>query len=75
MIESHKLPTPLVWVEHYPPESTQGKAETFALVIFSSYEVREARAPYMGDRAVRLGEPTWKHLDRRSVEVLVGEKL
>ncbi len=43
---SHELPTPLVWIEHWPKESSGGGAETFELVVFSSYEV-EKRAPYL----------------------------
>ncbi len=43
VIRSHELPTPLVWIEHWPKESTGGQ-ETFDLVVFSSYEVEE-RAP------------------------------
>ena len=39
---------------------------------FSSYEIRE-RAPYLGDTRLTIGEPTWKRLDRATVEVLVGE--
>ena len=39
MIRSHELPTPLVWIERWPEESTGGGAETFELVVFSSYEV------------------------------------
>jgi hypothetical protein len=38
VIHSHELPTPLVWIEHWP------EAETFELVVFSNYEVEE-RAP------------------------------
>jgi hypothetical protein len=49
-------------------------AETFDLVVFSSYKVIE-RAPYLGETRVWLGEPTWKPLDRTSVEVLVGGKV
>src|SRR5918994_6561494 len=45
VIRYHRLPAPVVWIEHHPPESTDGTAETFDLVAFSSYEVRE-RAPY-----------------------------
>jgi hypothetical protein len=44
------------------------------LVVFSSYEIRE-RAPYLGDTRLTIGEPTWKTLDRATVEVLVGEKV
>ena len=46
MIQADELPTPLVWIEHWPEESTEGQ-ESFELVVFSSYEVVE-RAPYLG---------------------------
>ena len=49
-------------------------SETFDLVIFSSYEVKE-RAPYLGKPRLTVGEPTWKLLDRRSVETLVGQEV
>ena len=39
MIQANELPTPLVWIEHWPEESTDGGEETFELVVFSSYEV------------------------------------
>ena len=74
MIRSHKLPTPLVWIEHWPKEATDGGEETFELVVFSSYEVTE-RAPYLGERRARIGGVNWKHLDHGTVEVLVGEKV
>jgi hypothetical protein len=47
VILTNELPTPLVWIEHWPEESTEGK-ETFELVVFSSYEVVET-APYLGE--------------------------
>lgn len=74
VICSHELPTPLVWIEHWPKESTGGGAETFELVVFSSYEVEE-RAPYLGETRARIGGATWKRLDRTTVEALVGEKV
>jgi hypothetical protein len=67
------LPTSLVWIEHWPEESTE-EQETFDLVVFSSYKVEE-RAPYLGETRARIGEPTWKPLDRAIVEVLVGGKV
>ncbi len=73
VIEAHRLLTPLVWIEHYEGE-TRG-VETFDLVLFDSYEVREVRAPYLGDRAVEIGSPTWKAMDRSSIETLVGEEV
>jgi hypothetical protein len=51
VIRYHRFSPPVVWVEHHPPETTGGSTETFDLVAFSSYEVRE-RTPYMGE--VRL---------------------
>jgi hypothetical protein len=74
VIRSHELPTPLVWIEHWPEESTGGGAETFELVVFSSYEVEE-RVPYLGETRARIGGATWEGLDRGSVEVLVGGKV
>jgi hypothetical protein len=71
---ANKLPTPLVWIEHWPEESTDGGAETFELVVFSSYEVAE-RAPYFGETRAWIGEATWQSLDRATVEVLVGGKV
>jgi hypothetical protein len=70
VIHSHWLPTPLVWIEHWPKESTDGGEETFELVVFSSYEVTE-RAPYLGETRLTIGEPTWKALDRKTVEALL----
>jgi hypothetical protein len=73
VIRFHELPTPLVWIEHWPEESTGG-AETFELVVFSSYEV-EKRAPYLGETRSRMSAAVWKRLDRGSVEVLGGGKV
>ena len=74
VIRANELPTPLVWIEHWPKESTDCGEETFELVVFSNYEVIE-RAPYLGETRVWIGEPTWKSLDRATVEVLVGGKI
>jgi hypothetical protein len=74
VIRSHRLPTPLVWIEHWPEESTNGGEENFELVVFSSYEVVE-RAPYLGETRAWIGDATWKTLDRTAVEVLVGGKV
>jgi hypothetical protein len=74
VIRANELPTPLVWIEHWPKESTDRGAETCDMVVFSSYKVEE-RAPYLGETRVWIGEPTWKPLDRAIVEVLVGGKV
>jgi hypothetical protein len=73
VIRANKLPTPLVWIEHWPEETTEGQ-DTFELVVFSSYEIVE-RVPYLGETRAWIGDATWKRLDRASVEVLVGGKV
>jgi hypothetical protein len=73
VIRANELPTPLVWIEHWPEETTEER-ETFELVVFSSYEVTE-KAPYLGETRAWLGEPAWKPLDHTTVEVLVGGKV
>ena len=74
VIRAKELPTPLVWIEHWPKESTAGGEETLELVVFSSYEVIE-RAPYLGETRAWIGDATWKMLDRASVAILVGGKV
>jgi hypothetical protein len=63
---------PFVWIEHYE-DGARGRPSdpaTFALVEFSHYEVRgELRALQW---AKEIGSPSWKPLDRASVEALVG---
>jgi hypothetical protein len=63
-----------MWFEHHPKEATDGRSETFELVVFSSYEVKE-RAPYLGETRLTIGEPTWKSRDREVVEALVGQEV
>lgn len=74
IISNFRLPKPPVWIEHYPPEARRvGEGEGFDLVIFSTYEVRETMRgglPYL-----EIGQPTWKRLDRKTVEVLVGQTI
>jgi hypothetical protein len=74
VIRSHRLPAPLVWIEHWPKEATDGGKVTFELVVFSSYKVEE-RAPYLGETRAWIGNATWKRLDCATVEVLVGGKV
>lgn len=76
VISFHRLPTPLVWIEHFEDgaRGTPEDPQTFDLVTFSSYEVEDLGA-YMGEQRKRIGEPSWSALDRASVEVLVGEPL
>ena len=73
MFRANELPTPLVWIEHWPKQSINGQ-ETVELVVFSSYEVAQ-RAPYLGETRARIGHATWKPLDRANVAILVGEEV
>ena len=73
VIQANELPTPLVWIEHWPEGSTDGQ-ETFELVVFSSYEIVE-RAPYLGETRAWIGDATWKRLGRATVEAMVGGKV
>ena len=73
VIQANELPTPLVWIEHWPKETTDVE-EKFELVVFSTYEVVE-RAPYLGETRAWIGNAIWKTLDRASVEILVGGKV
>jgi hypothetical protein len=59
-----------LFVEHYPPRATGGRDETFDLVVFAHYEVREVMRGGIWHK--EIGSPTWSHLGRREVEVLVG---
>jgi hypothetical protein len=74
VIRYHALTPPVVWIEHHPPETTDGSTETFDLVAFSSYEVKE-RALYLGETLLSVGEATWKRITRGMVESLVGGKV
>jgi len=71
VIRYHSLTPPLVWIEHHPPLAMDGNTETFDLVAFSSYGIRE-RGPYLGETRLTVGEATWKRITRGMVEVLVG---
>jgi hypothetical protein len=71
VIHANELSTSLVWIEHWPKESSDGGEETFELVVFSSYKVEE-RAPYLGETRAWIADATWKTLDRASVAILVG---
>jgi hypothetical protein len=71
VIAHFRLPLPPVWIEHYPPETTNGEEETFHLVVFDHYDVRKI----LRGRSLRkeIGPPTRKPLDRAAVEMLVGQ--
>ena len=64
-----------VFIEHYEDGSrgTPEDSHTFDLLTFSGYDVREAFGADGWHE--RLGEPSWKALDRNSAELLVGRPL
>ncbi len=72
VINAFRLPVPVVWIEHRPPETTDGTTETFDLVVFAHYEVREIVRSIAEGPVKEVGPPTWKALDRVTVEALVG---
>ena len=75
VIKGHRLPTALVWIEHYE-DGARGTPEdphTFDLVLFSGYEVSEVLRA--GEWRKEIGAPNWKALDRASVEALIGGPL
>ena len=65
---------PLVFVEHYPADRRGWLECRYALVRFASWS---ARVTYLGgrDRVLYAGPPSWTHLDRATVEELVGQAL
>ncbi len=70
--KTHWLVDPM-WIEHHPEETTASGVESFELVVYSDHKIREA-VRKAGSR-IEIGEPTWKVLDRRSVELLLGQPL
>lgn len=76
VILANALPTNrTLWIEHYESGSrgTPSDRATFDLLTFSNDEPKtELRA---GVWRVELGEPSWKALDRATVEALVGRRV
>jgi hypothetical protein len=68
LIEEHILPTPLIWIEHYPEH--EGAIGEYSLVRFSSWEVSEALMG--GTSRVRIGTPIWSHLPKEKVLFVLG---
>ena len=68
VVEGHSLPTPLVWVEHYPEH--EGRVGEYSLVSFSSWEAEEVNLGGVLRR--RLGSPRWSHLYPEEAEGLMG---
>ena len=73
IIKHFRLPSPPVWIEHHPQELTNGQEETFDLVTFAHYKVKDTLRG--GVLHQEIGQPTRKRLDRASIEVLVGQEV
>ncbi|MDP9457824.1 MAG: hypothetical protein M3Q49_12685 [Actinomycetota bacterium] len=69
VVEGHSLPTPLVWVEHYPEH--EGRIGEFSRVSFSSWKAEEVGLG--GMRRCRVGSPRWSHLAPEEAEGLTGD--
>lgn len=69
----------VTWIEHYDFRHTpdghdgSGHEQTFARVRFSIPTEAGAKFDYI--HGASLGKPAWKHIDRQSVEILIGEPL
>jgi hypothetical protein len=67
VMEEYKLPTPLVWIEHYPEH--KGKIGEYSLVRFSSWEPTEVCLGSVW--RYRMGSPKWSHLPSDAVNDLL----
>ena len=70
VVEEHDLPTPLIWVEHYPEH--EGEIGEWSLVRFSSWEREEVRLG--GAWRYRIGSPKWPPLCPEELEALTGRR-
>ncbi len=66
---------PVTWIEHYPPievKGQRGKSAEYSLVEFASYTPR----PHLlfGRPRVRIGEPSWRHMDEEELIRLLGQR-
>ena len=67
MVEEHNLPTPLIWIEHYPEH--EGGIGEYSLVEFSCWESREVCLG--GVWRYRVGLPGWTTLSPADVGMLL----
>jgi hypothetical protein len=70
VIEEHSLPTPLIWIEHYPEH--EGEIAEYSLMTFSDWELEEVCLG--GDWRLRIGVPNWSHPRPEEVEFLVRDR-
>ena len=68
VIREHNLPTPLVWIEHYPEH--EGEIGEYSVVKFSDWQ--QVEACLGGVWRCRIGSPHWSTLDSDKVEALLS---
>jgi hypothetical protein len=68
VMEKHKLPTPLVWIEHYPEH--EGEIGECSLVRFSSWEPTEVCLGSVWRH--RIGSPAWSPLRPEEAQAVLG---
>jgi hypothetical protein len=68
VIQEHKLPTPLAWIEHYPEH--KGKSGEYSLVRFSSREPTEVCLGSVW--RYQVGSPRWSPLRREEVYIMTS---
>lgn len=74
VIMSHLLPSPeTIIIEHYEEVERGGESETYDLVTFSWGDPEPKLRS--GVWNLELGDPSWRPLDRESVEVLLRQPL
>ncbi len=76
VVLANALPTSrTVWIEHYEDgaRGTSQDRNTFDLLTFSADDPEPVLRA--GEWRVELGSPSWKALDRASVEALVGQRV
>jgi hypothetical protein len=64
VIDEHDLPTPLIWIEHYPEHKR--KIGEYSLVRFSSWDSQEVCLG--GVWRYRIGAPMWAALSTEEVK-------
>ena len=75
VLEANRLQRNPVWVEHYEngAHGTEKDPHTFDLVTFASYVPSSFANPHIPGK--RIGKPSWKALDRATVEALIGSPI
>jgi hypothetical protein len=68
IIEEHMLPTPLVWIEHYPEHD--GDIGEYSLVKFADWDLQKVCIG--SEWRYRVGSPQWSPLDAEMMETILG---